>query len=278
VRTELHCHSTASDGRLSPTELLKLAGQRDIGVLALTDHDTIAGHEEAARVASSLGIRFIPGIEISALSDEGKEVHVLGYGVRPSDDATRSTLLSLRDVRMSRAKAMLAKLDTLGIHIAFERVQAMAGDGMIGRPHVARALLEAGAVQSIQDAFDCYLAEGEAAFVPHDGLNPGQAVALIHAAHGAAVMAHPMLYRGNLDSLMANLIAAGVDGLEAVYPMHTPQQTQDLQHIATNHELLVTGGSDFHGVVGDAEVTLGSIQLPDDAIRILDERIARYAA
>lgn len=278
MRTELHCHSTASDGRLAPAELIKLADQRDIGVLALTDHDTIAGHDEAARAAESLGIRFIPGIEISALSDEGKEVHMLGYGVRPSDETTRNTLLGLRDVRVSRARAMLAKLDMLGIHIAFERVQAMAGDGMIGRPHVARALLEAGAVQTIQEAFDRFLAEGEAAFVPHDGLTPEQAVALIHTAHGAAVMAHPMLYRGKLDLLLASLFEAGVDGLEAIYPMHTPQQTQDLQRIATNHELLVTGGSDFHGVVGDAEVTLGSITLPEDAIRNLDERIARYAA
>lgn len=278
MRTELHCHSTASDGRLTPTDLLKLAHQRDIGVLALTDHDTIAGHEEAAKTAESLGIRFIPGIEISALSDEGKEVHILGYGVRPSDDATRNTLLSLRDVRVSRAKSILSKLAALGIQVPFERVQALAGDGMIGRPHIARALLELGAVKTIQEAFDRYLAEGEIAFVPHDGLTPEQAVALIHTAHGAAVVAHPMLYRGKLDILLTSLFAAGVDGLEAIYPLHTPEQTQDLQRIATNQQLLVTGGSDFHGIVGDAEVSLGSVALPDEAISTLDARIARYAA
>jgi predicted metal-dependent phosphoesterase TrpH len=217
------------------------------------------------------------GIEVSALSDEGKEVHVLGYGVQPSDDATQSKLESLRDVREARAKALLAKLSALGISISFHQVKAFAGDGMIGRPHVARAMMEAGVVQTLNQAFDEYLGEGKPAFVAHEGLTPQQAIALIHKAHGAAVLAHPMLYKGDLNTLLEGTILAGLDGIEAFYPMHTPEQTQAFVRLADKQGLIVTGGSDFHGPLGDLEISLGTIALPEDAIARLDERIQQYS-
>ncbi len=253
-----------------------MAYERDIGVLAITDHDTVAGHDEAIATGAALGVRILRGIEISALSEEGKEVHVLGYGVQPSDEATRTRIESLRDVREARAKALLSKLSSLGITISFERVKAFAGDGMIGRPHVARAMVEAGVVRTVNQAFDEYLGEGKAGFVSHEGLTPQQAVALIHRAHGAAVLAHPMLYKGNLDGLLQDSIAAGLDGIEAFYPSHTPEQTQIFVRLAEKQGLVVTGGSDFHGPIGDLEVSLGTISLPHDAIPKLDARIQNY--
>ena len=277
MRTDLHCHTLASDGTLSPTALVEMARQRDVRVLAVTDHDTVSAHDEAIAAGEVFGVRVLRGIEISALSDEVKEVHVLGYGVQPSDAATRAKIESLRGVREERAKLLLAKLDSLGISINFERVKAIAGDAMIGRPHVARALIEAGVVRTLNQAFDEYLGEGKAAFVSHEGLTPQQAIALIHKVHGAAVLAHPMLYKGDLDKLMQDMIATGLDGIEAYYPAHGPEQTQRLINVANEHGLIVTGGSDFHGPIGDLEVSLGTITLPDDAITKLDTRIQRYS-
>lgn len=272
--TELHCHTTASDGLHAPADVVALARQRGVALLAITDHDTIAGHAEAIAAGAKHGVRVIPGIEISALSPQA-EVHVLGYGVRPTDAETKRQIDRLRGVRQARALGMLAKLSALGVDIAFERVQALAGDAMIGRPHVARALVQAGAVSSTQEAFDRYLAEGGPAFVPHDGLTPAQAVALIHASGGLAVLAHPALYRGDLASLLADLLAAGLDGIEAYYPLHTSVQTSDYLSMARRHGLLVTGGSDFHGASGDAEIALGSIHMPSADIDALEARMLR---
>ena len=186
---------------LSPTQLVALAHTRGVQWLAITDHDTIEGYEAAAQAIVPQGMRLICGIEVSSLSPQG-EVHVLGYGVQPTDPHTRATIASLRNIRVARALGILDKLAQLGIHIDFARVQALAGDGMIGRPHVARALIEAGVVASQQQAFDEYLSEGKPGFIRHEGLTPVQAVQLIHDAHGVAVIAHPGLYRGDLEVLI----------------------------------------------------------------------------
>jgi predicted metal-dependent phosphoesterase TrpH len=272
VITELHCHTTASDGLLSPTEVVQLARRRDVELLAITDHDTIDAHDEAVAAGRDMGVRVLPGIEVSSLSTQG-EVHVLGYGVQPRDDRTLESIRAMRQVRQSRARGMLAKLGALGVDIPFERVKAIAGDAMIGRPHVARALVEAGVVTTTQQAFDRYLAEGGSAFVPHDGLTPPQAISLIHASGGLAVLAHPALYRGDLGALLTDLLIAGLDGIEAFYPLHTPAQTVKFTVWARQNGLLVTGGSDFHGAASDLEVSLGSIHVPDEYISALEARM-----
>lgn len=271
--TELHCHTTASDGLLGPTALVELAHSRGIGVLAITDHDTFAANAEAAHAGETFGVRVIPGIEVSSLATAG-EVHVLGYGIAPTDPRTLDKLASLRGVRESRARGILANLDRLGIHIDFDEVRALAGDGMIGRPHVARAMVKAGVVVTQQQAFDEYLAEGKPAFMRHDGLSPAQAVQLIHDANSIAVLAHPSLFRGELDALLDDMLAAGLDGIETYYPWHTPEQIQHYERIAREHNLVRTGGSDFHGVYGDREITLGSMHVPDECLADLDARIA----
>lgn len=275
MRTDLHTHTTASDGTLTPAELVQLARDRDVRVLAVTDHDTIAAHGEAIRAGETCGVRIIRGIEVSALHKQG-EVHVLGYGVAPSDDHTHQTIHNLRDVRVSRAKAILSKLDALGKPISFERVQQIAGDGMIGRPHIARAMIEAGHVQTFEQAFDEYLGEGKPAFAPNDSLTPSQAIDLIHRAHGCAVLAHPALFKGDFNVLFNDMLDAGLDGIEAFYPLHDMKQTDRYVEIANQFDLIVTGGSDFHGFNADAEVSLGSVSLPEKTIDTLDARIARY--
>lgn len=284
--TELHCHTTASDGLCSPVEVVRLAHRCGVELLAITDHDTLAANGAAIAAGTSLGISVIPGIEISAWSNHG-EVHVLGYGVRPSDPATQATLDALRNVREDRARRILHKLAQMGIRIPFEQVKRLAGDGIIGRPHIARALVRVGAVQSEQEAFERYLAAGKPAFVPHEGLTPVEAVQLIHAAHGVAVLAHPGLYRGDLNALLAEMMAAGLDGLEVFYPLHTAEHTRLYADIARRNDLLMTGGSDFHGspppsarddgaddgTPSPGTTWPGSVQVPDAALAALQARL-----
>ena len=274
--TELHCHTRASDGLLTASELVQLARLRDIRVLAITDHDTLASHAEASVLCRSNGIRFIPGIEVSSLSDQG-EVHVLGYGVNPTDEVTSQRIDALRDARDGRARAMVAKLHALGMAVSYEHVKQIAGDAMVGRPHVARALLEGNWVQNRQQAFDDYLAEGKPAFVPHTGLTPSQAIELIHNAHGVAVVAHPGLYAGNVDRLLADMLQHGLDGIEVYYPLHSMEQMARFNAFAQSNHLLITGGSDFHGLVGDLEATLGAIHLPEGAIEALEIQLSKMA-
>jgi len=272
VKTELHCHTTASDGRCTPTQVVRLAHQRGVALLAITDHDTLAGNDEAVLAGQALNLRVIRGVEISALSPSG-EVHVLGYGVQPRNPNTRAKFDALRHVREARAQAIVNKLAGLGIHISFERVRALAGDGVIGRPHVARAMVEANVVATQGEAFDLYLAEGKPAFVAHLGLTPAQAVHLIHEAGGLAVLAHPGLYMGSTSALIDELLEAGLDGIEAFYPLHNPEQVEAFVRIARQHDLLLTGGSDFHSPEGEGEAPLGSVSLPEPAVAALLERL-----
>jgi predicted metal-dependent phosphoesterase TrpH len=249
---------------------VRLAHQRGVALLAITDHDTLAGNDEAVLAGQALNLRVIRGVEISALAPGG-EVHVLGYGVQPCDRNTQAKFDALRGVREARARAILAKLADLGIKISFERVRALAGDAVIGRPHVARAMVEAGIVATQNEAFDLYLAEGKPGFVAHQGLTPVQAIQLIHDAGGLAVLAHPGLYLGDVVALIDELTAAGLDGLEVFYPLHSPAQTETFVRIAQTRNLLITGGSDFHSLEG--EFPLGSVSLPEPAVAVLLERL-----
>jgi hypothetical protein len=232
---------------------------------------------EAQAAGARIGVRVIAGIEISTLSPEGKEVHMLGYGVAPSDARTRHTIANLREVRMTRARRILKALEREGAPVAFERVRAMAGDGMIGRPHIARAMVEAGHVDSVQAAFDRYLAEGAPAYAPNDALTPSEAVTLIHNAHGCAVLAHPSLYRGNFDTLFAHVLEAGLDGIEVFHPDNPNDARARYEALANQLGLIITGGSDYHSDNGHHEVSLGALSLSADRIATLDARIAMYA-
>src|SRR6266702_3468762 len=244
---DLQTHSTASDGIYSPTELLQRAKDVGLRVLALTDHDNTGGLDQAALAARTLDIDFIPGIELNT-DVSGGEVHVLGYFIEYSRPAFQAVLTVLRDARERRGQRMVELLNEEGIHIEWERVREIA-QGSVGRPHVAQALLEAGYVQSIGEAFDKYIGNGCHAYVPRYRLTPEDAVHLIASANGLPVIAHPLELPG-LDELrnwLPGLCEAGMVGLETYYGLYTPENERELLALAHEYNLIPTGGSDFHG-------------------------------
>ncbi len=265
---DLHMHTTASDGLYSPAELMQRAKEAGLRAVALTDHDTTNGIEEALQTAQTLDIDFIPGIEINT-DISGGEVHVLGYFIEYQRPAFQATLNVLRDARERRGERMVERLNEEGIHIKWERVRAIA-QGSVGRPHVAKALLEAGYVQSIGEAFDKYIGSGKPAYVPRYKLTPEHAVQLIVSANGLPVIAHPVILPG-LDILRTWLPAlkeAGLVGLETYYGPYTREDEQALLALAHQYGLIPTGGTDFHGP-GIHPTPLGGRYVPYEAVKQL---------
>jgi predicted metal-dependent phosphoesterase TrpH len=273
---DLHTHSTASDGIYSPTELLKQAHEAGLRVLALTDHDSTSGLDEASEAALHLAIDFIPGIEIN--TDVGKdEIHVLGYYLEYQRPEFQAILQVLRDARVHRGQRMVELLNQEGVHITWERVRQIA-QGSVGRPHVAKALLEGGYVQSIGEAFDKYIGQGCPAYVPRYKLAPADAIRLIRSANGLPVMAHPITVPG-LDELrkwLPELVAEGLVGLETYYGPYTPEQVQELHELADQYHLIPTGGSDFHGP-GIHPTPLGGRFVPFEAVERLKAEAEKLA-
>jgi predicted metal-dependent phosphoesterase TrpH len=265
---DLHTHSTASDGIYSPTELLTRAKAIGLRVLALTDHDTTGGLDEAAQAAAKLDIDFITGIEINT-DVSGGEVHVLGYFPEYQRPAFQAILNVLRDARERRGQRMVELLNEHGINVSWDRVREIA-QGAVGRPHVAKALLEAGYVQTIGEAFDKYIGTGLFAYVPRYKLTPEDAVRLIASANGLPVMAHPADLPGleELRNWLPGLRAAGMVGLETYYGPYTPEQEQALLALANEYNLIPTGGTDFHGP-GIHPTPLGGRFVPYEAVERL---------
>lgn len=270
---DLHTHSTASDGIYSPTELLQRAKGIGLRILALTDHDTTGGLEEAASAAAKLDIDFLPGIEINT-DIEGGEVHVLGYFPEYQRPEFQAILTVLRDARERRGQRMVELLNEHGINVSWERVRAIA-QGAVGRPHVAKALLEAGYVQTIGEAFDKYIGTGCYAYVPRYRLTPEDAVRLIASANGLPVMAHPVELPGleELRNWLPDLKEAGMVGLETYYGPYTTEDEQALRALADEYDLIPTGGTDFHGP-GIHPTPLGGRHVPYEAV----ERLKAAAA
>ncbi len=244
---DLHMHTTASDGLYSPTELMQRVKEASLRAVALTDHDTTNGIEEASRTAHSLGIEFIPGIEINT-DVSGGEVHVLGYFIDYQQPAFQNTIKVLRDARVRRGERMVELLNEEGVHITWERVREIA-QGSVGRPHVAQTLVEAGYAQSINEAFEKYIGNGKPAYVPRYKLTPEDAVRLIVSANGLPVIAHPITLPGLeiLRTWLPALKASGLVGLETYYGPYTQQDEQALLAIAREYSLIPTGGTDYHG-------------------------------
>jgi len=268
---ELHCHSTASDGTYPSARVVAMAAARGVRVLALTDHDTTAGIAAAAIAATGFGMTLIPGVELTCSVAKG-EVHLLGYFVAVGDDAFQQQLARFRGGREARGQAMVEKLNALGIPVRWERVRALAGDGAVGRPHVGRALIEVGAVENIEEAFDRYIGRGRPAHVERQQLSPVEAVQLVRAAGGVPVLAHPLSVR-DLEATLAEMIPAGLLGIEAYYGAYTPEERASLAAIATSHGLITTVGNDFHGDVHGGAVMGGTIGPAD----VLDRLVAAAA-
>jgi 3',5'-nucleoside bisphosphate phosphatase len=246
---DLHTHSTASDGSLSPRALIDYAHRKKARAVALTDHDTIGGLFEALRAGEDCGQEVIPGLEISA-DYPGGTMHILGYYIDPSDPSLNQSLKRLQEARGERNPRIVAKLQGLGMTITWEQICALA-KGQIGRPHIAQVLLQNGQVSSLDEAFQKYLRKGAPAYVDKFRFDPPKAIAMILQAGGLPVLAHPFTLNcyslRELYILVRELKGHGLRGMEVLYPKHTEEQTRDYFSLVKELNLLYTGGSDFHG-------------------------------
>ncbi|WP_416486191.1 PHP domain-containing protein [Streptomyces sp. CL12] len=249
MRIDLHCHSTASDGTDTPAELVRHAAAAGLDVIALTDHDTTRGHAEAV-AALPAGLTLVPGAELSCRID-GISMHMLAYLFDPEEPALLAERELVRDDRVPRAKGMVAKLNALGVPVTWEQVERIAAGGSVGRPHVASALVELGVVKTVSDAFtEEWLADGGRAYAPKHETDPFEAIGLVKAAGGVCVFAHPAAAkRGRTvpESAIAEMAAAGLDGIEVDHMDHDAAAKDRLRGLAKELGLLVTGSSDYHG-------------------------------
>lgn len=260
-RVDLHTHSTASDGRLSPAEVIRKAAESGLTVVALTDHDTVDGIEPALAAAKTFPwLTVIPGVEISTDVPEG-EVHMLGYFIDYTHPELEATLRRMRLSRLGRAQGMITKLGNLGLPIEWERVKEIAGGGSVGRPHLAQAMLEKGYITSIKEAFDKYIAWGKPAYVARDKMTPVEAVTLILRANGLPVLAHPLFIK-DPEAMVITLKAAGLVGIEAYYDSYTAEEINRLVTLAKRYRLIATGGSDYHGLDTSTETMIGGAAVP----------------
>jgi hypothetical protein len=264
-KVDLHIHSTASDGRYSPQEIVRKAAALGLEVIALADHDSTDGIEPALEEARKLNqLQFIPAVEMSTDVPSG-EVHILGYFIDYTSGEFTEALERFRSSRERRAQGMVAKLADLGIHISWERVQEIAGSGSVGRPHIARAMLEKGYISAIKEAFDKYIARDGPAYVEREKMTPVEAVKLIVRSRGVAVMAHPFTVP-EPEALIVELEAAGLAGIEAYYNGYASEDIGALVALAKNHGLIVTGGSDYHGLDESRETLIGGVEVPMEVV------------
>lgn len=263
---DLHVHTVASDGLLTPAEVIDLAVQIGLKGIAITDHDTLKGLHPAAEYirTNNINLDLVPGIEINTDVEIG-EVHILGYFIDPGDEKLKNRLEEIKGFRRERALKMIGRLAELGLHVTVEAVEGLARGDLIGRPHIAMALKEKGYVGSIREAFDKYIAQGGPAYVPRYKFPPAEAIALIHQAGGIAVLAHPGLIKD--EKTIAGIVDLGIDGVEVYYPEHNENQIKDYEKLAKDHGLLITGGSDFHGTDSmESHSPLGAAGLSDDLL------------
>jgi predicted metal-dependent phosphoesterase TrpH len=267
VSVDLHIHTTASDGTFTPEQVISHAHQLRLKAIAITDHDTVAGSKEAlgSGVPPSLG--FLTGVEISATPPPfypgSGSFHLLGYSIRLDDPNLNRTLEKLQQARKNRNPAIINRLNELGISITLDEVRKEAGVGQLGRPHIAQLMVKKGVVASINEAFDQFLGTGKPAYVDKQRVECFKAIEIIQDAGGVPVLAHPGLLdyqtENQLDELIGKLKKAGIQGVEVYYSGHTPDQTRLYAALAQRHDLLMTGGSDFHGAI-QPEIEMGSGQ------------------
>lgn len=270
MAVDLHLHSTASDGTLAPADIVMRARAQGLSAIALTDHDTVAGIEEALETGAGVGLAVIPGLEMS--SEYGsRDVHILGYFIDCSNPRLLETLTMLRQSRLERAQTMVDKLAGLGLGIDYEEVRSLTQGGAIGRPHVAQILVRHGLVKDIGAAFKLYIGRDGPGYVAKQVLSPADVISLIHAAGGVTSLAHPGLSHIGED-LLLELKEQGLDAVEAWHTDHSEADRDTYLELATRVGLLVTGGSDCHGFGKIRGYVLGSIDIPDTIIGPLKER------
>ena len=279
-KVDLHMHSTASDGRFSPAEIVSKSVEIGLTILALADHDSTEGIVPALVAAKAFPwLKVIPCVEISTDVPSG-EVHVLGYFIDYTDRELEATLERMRNSRRKRAQGIIGKLGSLGIHIDWKRVQEIAGSGSIGRPHIAQAMLEKGYIASLKEAFTKYISRDGSAYVEREKMTPREAVELILQANGLPVLAHPFTI-SDPEMMIAELKAAGLVGIEAYYGGYTAEEINKLVSLASKHNLIATGGSDYHGLEASNETMIGGVDVPiesaEQLIALAEQRALKLA-
>jgi predicted metal-dependent phosphoesterase TrpH len=270
VLIDLHSHSTASDGQHSATEVAERAAAAGVRVWALTDHDSIAALGPAAEAAAARGIRFVAGIELSVQLDR-RELHVLGHFVDSRSDALQRFEDLLAEKRRVRMGEMIQKLAALGVALSPDEIEKFSGGKTLGRPHVARAIVEKGIVGSVKEAFDRFLGEGRPAYVGRYRLTAADAIALVTGAGGAATLAHPgvnKVERGDLERLKG----WGLAGVETYHPDHNPSVREKYLRLARELDLVPTAGSDYHGEAVAPGRRLGEVTMPEEDLALLEAR------
>ncbi len=268
-RIDLHTHTTASDGSLTPAEVVQLALEQGLKAIALTDHDTVEGLAEAWAAANGTGLEVIPGVEISSDWPVG-DFHILGLYVNPWDGPFNERLQSMKVARIQRARKMLERLAVLGMPLEWDDVVRFCkGDCTIGRLHIARAMVQRGYVSDIYQAFQRYISRDGPAYVPRLRMTPVEVIGLIRRAGGVAVLAHPAA--SGAVEYIPTLASLGLQGVEVWYPTHSPEDVRALLRMARRYHLLVTGGSDFHGFGLGAGAPLGSVNTPLRLLRRLQQ-------
>ncbi len=260
-KVDLHIHTTASDGKFTPAEIVRKAREAGLTYIAICDHDSIEGVDPAQEAASkNPGITVIGGVEINTDIPAG-ELHLLGYFYDSNNLELKQTLEKLRKSRIERAQKMINKLRKMGIKIDFVRVEELAGVGSIGRPHIAQAMLEKGYINSFREAFINYINRGGPAYVERDKVTPTEAIQLIIRSGGLPVLAHPLTF-DNFEATIAELKPAGLVGMEVYYNNYSSEQIKNLLRIAVKFNLIPTGGSDYHGLDCMNEAPLGTVEVP----------------
>ena len=280
-KVDLHMHSTASDGRLTPEDVVRKSAENGLTVIALTDHDTVDGIAPALVAAKAFPwLKVIPGIEISTDFPDG-EVHVLGYFIDYTDPEFAARLERMRHSRRGRAQGMIAKLRDLGIHIEWHQVLEIAGSGSIGRPHIAQAMLDKGYIASIKEAFTKYIGRGGPAYVEREKITPVEAVKLILRTKGLPVLAHPLTI-SDPETMVVELKAAGLVGIEAYYNGYTADEISRLVNLADKYGLIASGGSDYHGLDVSRETMIGGVDVPiksaEQLMTLAEQREIRLAS
>jgi hypothetical protein len=267
----MHLHTNFSDGTFTPEEVVALAARNQFAAIALTDHDTVEGCERAAAACRSAGIEFITGTELTA-EQEGNELHILGYFVDPNNPKLIAEIAKFQVVRQNRIREMVERLNQLKMPLRVESVFELANCRSPGRPHVARALVKAGLVSSLDEAFERFLKKNRPAWVPKAKMSALDGIELIHQAGGLAVMAHPGL--NHTDEVIPGLAEAGLDGIECFHTKHSTATVEHYLELADKYHLLVTGGSDCHGL-SKGKPLIGTIKLPYEHVEKLKQKVGR---
>jgi predicted metal-dependent phosphoesterase TrpH len=274
MKADLHIHTTASDGALSPSQAVEAGLKAGLAAIAVTDHDTVSGIDEALSAAEGLEIEIVPGIEISTLTDDNVEVHVLGYFFDHRNEPLLGRLQVLRNARWDRARKMVEQLNAVGVRITMDRVAEIAGGGAVGRPHVARAIVEAKAASGMDSAFGKFLIEGCPGFVPRYKISPTEAVAIIRQAGGIASCGH--VAKLKRDDIVLALVKEGLQAIEVYHPDHGPMTRRFYRKFAEKHGLIITGGSDAHGFDGTKANAVGSVAVVYETVDQLRKAASRH--